>query len=162
MPERAGPSDNARAADRLARYVGGCGIAELYGLRHAGRPVEDSFLHPASSLVIRSVLFPYLSLAGMALRLSRWIDREDMMNRVEAGLYVGRLPLPADHHCLKDAGVTAVLNLCWEFPRLSGLGQVGELQAAYLPVLDGSPPSERQFLEAVDRVGRWRAEGRTV
>jgi Dual specificity phosphatase, catalytic domain len=132
-------------------------LAALYGLRHAGLPVENAFRHPVSSRVIRSVVFPYLVVAGITVHLSRWIGREDMMNRVEAGLYVGRLPFPADRALLADAGVTAVLNLCWEFPSLSG-----EWQTACLPVLDGSPPSERQFLEALDRVGRWRAEGRTV
>jgi hypothetical protein len=138
------------------------GLALLYGLRKAGLPVEDSFLRPGWSVLIRSILFPYLVLAGIVLYLSRWIDREDMMNPVAVGLYVGRLPFPADRARLTGAGVNAVLNLCWEFPRLSGVGRGCSLHAAHLPVLDGSPPSGRQFREATDLVGQWRAEGRTV
>jgi len=49
-------------------------LALLYGLRHAGLPVEDLFLHPGWSLIMRLLLLPYLVLAGITLYLSRWID----------------------------------------------------------------------------------------
>ena len=148
----------------LETYLAVCllTLAVLYGLRHVGWAVEDVSLRSRWSPLVRAILLPYLALAGLVLSLARQIDREDSWNPVAAGLYIGRLPSPRERAGLVDAGVGAVLNLCWEFPRPSGMGCESDLETAYLPLLDGSPPSDRQLREAVDRVVRWRSEGRTV
>ncbi len=127
----------------LEAYFAACFVmlAWLYGLRQAGLPVEDCFRRRGSSSAMRAILFPYLVLAGITLYLSRRIDREDMMNPVAEGIYVGRLPFPADRARVIDAGVAAVLNLCWEFPRHSGFDRARDVQTEFLPILDGSAPS---------------------
>jgi hypothetical protein len=137
-------------------------LAVTYGLRHAGLPVEGLFAHPVWSPTHRAILLPYAVLAGLTLYLSRWFDREDLMNPVGPGLFVGRLPFPSEHPRLADAGITAVLSLCWEFPLLPAPSKTSGLEVACVPILDGCPPSNRQFREAMERVALWRAEGRTV
>jgi hypothetical protein len=96
------------------------------------------------------------------LYVSRWFDREGLLNPVAPGFYIGRLPFPFELAGLRAAGIGAVLNLCWEFPRLSGTDREPGIQTAHVPILDGAPPSEGQFREAVAWVVRWRAEGRCV
>jgi protein-tyrosine phosphatase len=86
----------------------------------------------------------------------------DLMHAVGGRLYVGRLPLPADHRRLAEAGVTSVLNLCAEFPRLSRLRADSGMSTAYVPVLDGAAPSRRQFEAAVAWIEARHAEGHSV
>jgi protein-tyrosine phosphatase len=81
---------------------------------------------------------------------------------VAPGLYIGRLPFPFELDRVRAAGVGAVLNLCWEFPRFSGTDREPGIETAHVPILDGSPPSDRQFREAVEWAVRWRAEGLCV
>jgi hypothetical protein len=137
-------------------------LAVTYGLRDAGLPVEDLFAHPVWSPILRAILFPYIVFAGFTLYLSRWFDREDLMNPVGPGLCVGRLAFRWEHSRLANAGITAVLSLCWEFPFLPDLSKTSGVEGACVPILDGCPPSNPQFREAVERVEQWRAEGRTV
>lgn len=145
-------------------YLAACflTLAALYGLRSSGLPVEALFVRPGWSWPVRAILLPYLALGGLVLWLSRWIDREDPRNSVAPRLLVGRLPFPSERSGLREAGINAVLNLCWEFPRLSGLDREPGLVIARVPILDGSAPSERQFREAVDWVAMWHDEGRTI
>jgi hypothetical protein len=149
----------------LEGYCGVCLIllASLYALRHAGIPVEDTCgWVSAIAIVIRAILFPYSILAATTLYLSRWLSRENLMDSIATGLYVGRYPFRADASLLQRAGVDAVLDLCWELPHRSrNAGMLGAV-SAYVPILDGCPPSERQFREATQLVGGWRVEGRTV
>lgn len=134
----------------------------VYTLRHAGLPVEDVFLRRGWSRVARGLLLPYQGLAGFTLHLYRRLDREEMMNQVAPRLYVGRLPFPSEHGWLGELGITAVLNLCAEFPRLSRLRTSPDREVEYLPIFDGSAPSDRQFQRAVDWVAKQYGEGRTV
>jgi hypothetical protein len=137
-------------------------LAAMYALRAAGVAVEVVLLRPVWSLVIRVTVLPYLVLGAVALYISRWFDREGLLNRVAPDLYVGRLPFPFERGALRAAGIEAVLNLCWEFPRLSGADRETAIETAHLPILDGSAPSDAQFRAAVQRVARWRGAGRCV
>lgn len=137
-------------------------LATVYGLRSAGIPIEEiSFPSPWPS-VMWTILFPYVAVGGLVLNLSRWFDREGLLNRVVPGLYIGRRPFPSERTTLTKAGIDAVLNLCWEFPGLSRIEEERGLETARVPILDGSAPSRRQFQEACARVAQWRAEGRVV
>jgi hypothetical protein len=145
-------------------YFAACllSLATLYGLREAGVSVEDFLVRPGWSPVIRVILLPYPALGGTTLYLARWFDREGLLNQVAPGIYIGRLPFPFELSALREAGIGGILNLCWEFPRLSGTDGESGMGTAHVPILDGSPPSDRQFWEAVRWVARWRAEGRVV
>ena len=148
----------------IEAYLAACLLllALAYGLRHGGLPVEDVLGHPAWSPLLRVLLMPYLALGATTLYLSRRVGSEDLMSPVASGLFIGRLPFPSERRLLERAGITAVLNLCWEFPRLSGAEELPGVAVARVPVLDGCPPTHRQFREAVARVAAWRAEGRVV
>lgn len=137
-------------------YLGACflTLAAIYGLRAAGLNVEAALDRPVVSLIARAVLLPYPIIGAVALYISRWFDREGLFNPVAPGLFIGRLPFPNELPQLRPAGIDAVLNLCWEFPRLSGVDRA--------PLLDGSPPTDGQFERAVQRVSQWRVEGRNV
>lgn len=137
-------------------------LAMIYGLREGGVGVEDPSLRPAWSFVVRVVLLPYLILGAAALYAARWFDKEGLLNPVAPGLFIGRLPFPFELSKLRTAGIGAVLNLCWEFPQLSGIDGEPGIKTARAPILDGSPPTDRQFQEAIQTVERWRAEGRRV
>ena len=145
-------------------YLAACflTLAAIYGFREAGVSVEDLLLRPVWSIVVRVVLLPFLVVGAVALYVARWFDREGLLNPVVPGLFIGRLPFPSELPELRAAGIEAVLNLCWEFPRLSGLDADSAIEMVRSPILDGSPPSDRQFQAAVQRVEQWRAEGRPV
>ena len=124
-------------------------LASAYGLRVAGMSVEDYLLRPGWAPALRVVLLPYLALGGVALYLSRWFDREGLLNPVAPGLFIGRLPFPFDRLALREAGIGGVLNLCWEFPRSRGSIENPGSRRPASPILDGAPPTDRQFGEAV-------------
>lgn len=137
-------------------------LASVYGLREVGVEVEDLLVRPVWSILARAVLLPYLLVGAAVLFMSRWFDREGLLNPLAPGLFIGRLPFPSELPKLRAAGIGAVLNLCWEFPRLSGMDGELDVQTAHAPILDGAPPSDRRFEEAIQRVEQWRAEGRSV
>lgn len=137
-------------------------LSVAYGLRSAGVDVEELMRRPGASVVLRIVLLPYRVLGGSALYLSRWSDREGPLNPIGTGLYIGRLPFPSERAGLRAAGVDAVLNLCWEFPGLSGIDRDPRFESFWVPILDGAAPTDRQFDEAARWVAARRAEGRCV
>jgi Dual specificity phosphatase, catalytic domain len=145
-------------------YFASCflAVAAIYGLRTVGLSVEDIPRRSIGSFILRAVLLPYLALGGATLYFARWFDSEGLLNPVVPGLCIGRLPFLWERTRVRDAGVQAVMNLCWEFPRLSSVDRDSGLEAAHVPILDGSAPTERQFQAAVEVVMRWHATGRCV
>ena len=137
-------------------------LALVYGLRHAGIPVEDRLRRPLWAPVLRVLLLPYHALAGLVLYISSRITGEALLAPVAPRLYIGRLPFRSERVRLADAGIAAVLNLCWEFPRGAGVEKAAGLDTAYVPILDGAPPTDRQFREAVDWVADQHSRGRAV
>jgi len=145
-------------------YLASCclTLALAYGFRSAGRDVERFAFRAGWSIIVRTILLPYLALGAVTLYLARWFDREALLNPVAPGIAIGRLPFPSERIELERVGIRAVLNLCWEFPRVSGIDRVPGLATARVPILDGAAPTDRQFRDACACVARWRAEGRFV
>jgi predicted protein tyrosine phosphatase len=145
-------------------YLGSCflAVAAIYGLRPAGFSVEDIPRRSIGSFILRVILLPYLALGGATLYFARWFDSEGLLNPVAPGLFIGRLPFPSERTRVRDAGVQAVLNLCWEFPRLSQVDRDPRLATIHVPILDAGAPTESQFQTAVEVVTQWRATGRSV
>ena len=137
-------------------------LSILYAMRSAGVDVEGLARGSVASWAIRIVLLPYMALGAFSLYLSRWFDRGGLLNPIATGLFVGRLPFPSERDVLRAAGIDAVLNLCWEFPALSGIARDARFEAIRIPILDGAAPTDCQFDEAVRWVASRRAEGRTV
>lgn len=137
-------------------------IAIAYGLREAGVDVESLLSHSRWSPLIRVAMLPYLIVAAMILYVSRRFDRDGLLNEVVPRLYIGRFPFPSENDAIRRAGIQAILNLCWEFPGISGVHRSPDIETAHLPILDGVPPTDLQFDEAVRRVSLWMAEGRCI
>jgi protein-tyrosine phosphatase len=135
-------------------------MAVAYGLKQAGMPVEDVIRHPRWAPGTRLLLLPYASLAWLALAVIRRVDKEAGMSRVAPGLHVGRLPSSAERRRLAENGIDAVLDLCAEFPRRR-TAEGGSVYR-YIPILDGSSPSDRQLGEALCWIEARRAEGKIV
>jgi hypothetical protein len=144
-----------------AGYLASCflAVAAIYGLRAAGFSVEDIPRRSVESFILRAILLPYLALGGATLYFARWFDSEGLLNPVAPGLFIGRLPFPWECASVRNAGVQAVLNLCWEFPRLSRLDRDPRLATVHVPILDAAAPTGSQFQTAVDVVTRWHATG---
>lgn len=137
-------------------------MALAYGLNDRGVAFEQAWGSPRSMRVLRLLLLPYRVLARITLALLRPFDSMELLHPVGPRLYVGRLPLASEQAKLTAVGVTAVLNLCAEFPRRSSQQETATLQTAYLPILDGTAPSDRQFRQAVDWIADRYGEGGSV
>lgn len=135
-------------------------LAAVYAARAAGVSVEDRLRRPAWSLLSGAVLLPYFALGLLSLYVARWFDREGLFNPVAPGLYLGRLPFPSERAWIRATAITAVLNLCWEFPQVSGMEREPGIATAHVLILDGSPPTAQQFRQAVTWAEQWRTEGR--
>jgi hypothetical protein len=133
-----------------------------YALNHWGIPLDGAFERLGWTWAIDVLLFPYAVLARLTLGLLRRCDSMEPFHPVGERLYVGRLPFREEHSRLSEVGVTSVLNLCAEFPRLSGLKSRPGLETAFVPILDGSAPSPRQFQAAVDWTSARHFEGHSV
>ena len=87
------------------------------------------------------------------------LDLETAWNEVVPGLWIGRYPFRDESSCLETLGVTAVMNLCSEFP-----GRTGPAHSVFarMPILDATAPSPRQFQAAVDWAVARQAEGKRM
>ena len=137
-------------------------LSLAYLLDHFSLPVEAVFRHPVWTRLIGLLLLPYRLLAGITIALARRFDTMEMMHPVGPRLFVGRIPFPHERGHLQAAGVTSVVNLCAEFPRLSGLRGDPAMETIYLPMLDGAAPSPAQFERAIAWIASRHVEGHTV
>lgn len=137
-------------------------MALTYGLNDRGIPLERAFGYFGGRQALGLLLLPYRVLARITLALLRRCDSMELMHPIGPRLYVGRLPLRSEQAKLTALGVTSVLNLCAEFPRRSRRLAPSDLETAYLPVLDGTAPSDRQFRQAVEWIAARHGEGRSV
>jgi hypothetical protein len=131
-------------------------LTAIYGFHHAGRPVEEAWMRQGGRGLLPMLLFPYRTLGRLTLRLSR----EKAISLVAPRFYIGRLPFPREYARLNGLGITAILNLCAEFPPLSS--KQSGLIVAHVPILDGTAPVERQFLAALELLAKWYAEGQVI
>jgi hypothetical protein len=148
----------------LEAYASICllALAVIYGLRNRRLGIERLLIRPVWSPVFHVILLPYLVLGATSLYVHRWFNREGLLNRVAPGLFIGRLPFPFERGALQEAGIEAVLNLCWEFPRIGGADSDPAFDTALVPILDGVPPSDEQFQESSRHVLRWHDQRRCV
>ncbi|QEH35720.1 hypothetical protein OJF2_42770 [Aquisphaera giovannonii] len=148
----------------LEAYLAACFLAlsAIYAARAAGVEVERILARSRWSPLLRAVLLPYLATGVIALLVARGLGLGSPFRPVAPGLYAGRIPFPDERGRLREAGIDAVLNLCWEFPGPSGPAAGTGIATARVPILDGVPPTDAQFREALEYVERWHAAWRRV
>ncbi len=154
---RAGPPV---AAVEVYLALGLMALAIAYGMKRAGFAVEEACCRRRSALAAWVLLAPYRLLGWLALGLLSRFDGEAAISRVAPDLAIGRRPSRAERRGLAGSGIGAVLDLCFEFPHpdWDSAGMAGR----FVPILDGSPPSDRQFREALGWIEASRAEGKAV
>lgn len=137
-------------------------LAVAYLLNALGVHLDAVHGARGGAWVTGALFLPYRVAAGLVCIGLRRFDSMGPMHSVGPRIYVGRIPLPHERSALMDAGVTSVLNLCVEFPRLSRIHESPGLEAAYIPMLDGTAPSRAQWNRAIDWIVRRHAEGHTI
>jgi hypothetical protein len=135
-------------------------LAVAYGMKQAGFPVEEVCCRPRWAFAAGILLAPYRVLGRLTLGLTRRIDREAGLSEVAPGLFIGRRPSRSERRRLAGAGIEAVLDLCAEFPHPDWAPE--RLDSEYIPILDGSAPSDRQFRSAMGWIEVRREEGKTI
>jgi membrane-associated phospholipid phosphatase len=105
----------------------------------------------------RVVLAPYLLGAWFSAHLHN--RGSTAFVEVGEGVYLGRLPGGGDQAALREAGITAVLDLTAEFPRASATQGLTYLN---LPVLDLTAPTVAQLKRAAVFINAGRAAGGRV
>lgn len=135
-------------------------LAWIYGLAVAGRPEAGRSFGGAD--VLGLALRPYQVVAGAALRFTARFGKEPAFDEVVPGLFLGRVPFARDRERLREVGIVAVIQLCAEFPNLSGLARLQGVDVVAIPILDGLAPSSEQLRTAVHSVQCWRSERRSV
>lgn len=105
----------------------------------------------------RWVLGPYL----IGARVSAWLQNRGRpaLLRVADGVYLGCLPARGDGPALREAGITAVLDMSAEFSR--GSAAAG-LRYFNVPVLDLVAPTTAQLQQAATFINMERAAGGCV
>lgn len=141
----------------LSLGASGTALCSFYLARRLGYAPEDWVVRGPAALrpVLRLLLLPYAAVAWLVLFFARALSREAAFDRIGEGLYVGALPFPWARAGLRREGITAVLNLCLEFPPLSK-------SAGYRPMLDGIAPRREHLEEAVGWILERRRAGARV
>ncbi|SIO33904.1 Dual specificity phosphatase, catalytic domain [Singulisphaera sp. GP187] len=137
-------------------------MALAHGLNDRGIALEQVFGSVRGRQTLGLLLLPYRALARITLAVLRRFDSMELMHPVGPRLFVGRHPSPSEQAELSALGVTSVLNLCAEFPRHAKGLETLNLETAYVPVLDGTAPSDRQFRQAVEWIVARHGAGQSV
>ncbi len=105
-------------------------------------------MHPILS---RSLFWPTF---GWNALLGRWLKRRQWWNRVDDHILLGAMPLRSDVPRLAAEGVTAVVNMCKEYPGPVDLYKKHGIEQLWLPTVDFNPPSLADVEKGVDFIQR--------
>jgi hypothetical protein len=105
----------------------------------------------------RLALAPYLAGAWVSAKLHN--RGSGVLREAGEGVYLGRLPGRGDAAALREAGITAVLDLTAEFPRSAATRNLKYLN---LPVLDLTAPTVAQLKRAAAFINAERGAGGRV
>lgn len=87
---------------------------------------------------------------------------ESTLAPIDDRLYLGRLPLPGEIDDVREAGISAVVDLCAELPEVDFLRRLPAGQYLAVPVLDGFTPTFEQLLIITDWVTGMLQRGHRV
>lgn len=109
--------------------------------------------------IARLVFVPTLGwnlLLGRVLHLRHWWDQ------IDAGVYLGALPLARDVPRWQALGVGAVVNMCAEYAGPEAAYRRAGIEQLRLPTIDFTPPSLDQVQRGVAFIDAQLARGRGV
>jgi protein-tyrosine phosphatase len=109
------------------------------------------------SLLSYLIFWPYLVLNYLFLILYRRLSRENPMDEIIPGLYVGRQLLQADQEIFNQRDIRAVVDVTSEWSEAGFI----RTQCAYLcvPILDTCAPTWQQLQDAVTWIEEHRKQG---
>jgi len=121
------------------------GVGLAFGLKRPGMFMKT----PNGRMSFLSYLcfWPYFALNHLILRLYRLLSKENPIDEIIPGLYLGCKLWPTDKEKLTQRGISAVVDVTSEW------GETGFILKNYeylsVPVLDSCPPTLDQLREAV-------------
>jgi atypical dual specificity phosphatase len=113
-------------------------------------------LHPILSRALFIPTFLWNALLGRFLRKRNWWDH------IESNLILGAMPLRKDVDKLVAEGVTAVVNMCQEYPGPTDLYAQHHIEQLRLPTVDFNPPSLEHARLGVDFIQKHLSQNGTV
>ncbi len=112
-----------------------------------------------NALLIRFSFYPTLLWNIILLKL---IPRRKWWNEIYPHVILGALPLPHLTGSLKELGVSAIVNMCKEWPGPRDLYKSEHIVQLHLPTKDFLPPSIKDIEKGINFIEKYRAKGSSV
>ncbi|MCR4344601.1 MAG: dual specificity protein phosphatase family protein [Candidatus Scalindua sp.] len=109
--------------------------------------------------VIRSLFYPSLL---WNIILSKIIPRREWWNEIYPHVILGALPFPHLTRSLKRLGVTAIVNMCEEWPGPCDLYKAEHITQLHLPTTDFRSPLIKDIEKGINFIEEHRANGSSV
>ncbi|MCW4630492.1 dual specificity protein phosphatase family protein [Marinomonas rhodophyticola] len=111
---------------------------------------------------IRWVFMPFLWSTQLYNSWARSTDSVPALQKIDDGLYLARRLFPSDIHDIKNANISAVLDVTAEFSSLNWMSYQADIDYLNIPILDHSVPSDTQIHRALNWIHTHRKTGRSV
>ncbi|NLQ17976.1 hypothetical protein HGG82_10085 [Marinomonas sp. M1K-6] len=111
---------------------------------------------------IRWVFMPFLWSTQLYNSWARSNDTVPALQKIDEGLYLARRLFPSDIHDIKNANISAVLDVTAEFSSLNWVSFQTDIDYLNIPILDHSVPSDTQIQRALNWIHTHRKTGRSV
>ncbi|WP_111637220.1 diacylglycerol kinase family protein [Marinomonas shanghaiensis] len=111
---------------------------------------------------IRWVFMPFLWSTQLYNSWARSTDSVPALQKIDDGLYLARRLFPSDIHDIKNANISAVLDVTAEFSSLNWVSYQADIDYLNIPILDHSVPSDTQIHRALNWIHTHRKTGRSV
>ena len=111
---------------------------------------------------VRWVFMPFLWSTQLYNSWARSNDPVPALQEIDKGLYLARRLFPSDIHDIKNANISAVLDVTAEFSSLNWVAFQANIDYLNIPILDHSVPSDTQIHRALNWIHTHRKTGRSV
>lgn len=109
-------------------------------------------------ILVRLAFYPSFCFNRIMCLIGIWYR----WDRVDQHLFVGAMPSRSDIARLKELGVGAIINMCWEFRGHSEQMRACGITQLELPTLDFHSPSEQDIFRGIDFVRECARNGKSV
>ena len=94
--------------------------------------------------------------------LGRVLGRRHWWDAIDPQILLGAIPLRSDVAKMAEQGVTAVVNMCKEYPGPIDEYRQHQIEQLWLPTIDFNPPTIEHIREGVDFIERQIQRGGKV